>query len=275
MLESRNLLVDLDLLQVRVAKMRWYWPLLAVFTILGFSAFVIAFFSTVVSIQTTTAVPAPPPPSPLPFMMEEIGFVPAVVLIVLAALMAFPVLMASRPPSREMVGAVALTLAFVVLISGVWCIALSPTTDHTHIKERYHYSLSIGGLASKSVTFTAEGDETIEGSVGLTVSIPRGEAFDFYIFDPEGELIWQDLNITYTFFHTKALKSGTYKAKIKNLSSNTITCLISIGRTIRVTIRPLEPAGQWLFLISLPIFGLGIWASGIYRVVWKRKGSTS
>lgn len=252
--------------------MRWYWPLLAVFTILCFSTFVIAFFPTVVSIQTITAMPAPPPP---PSMMTQIGFVAVVVLIVLAALMAFPVLMAYRPPSREMVGAVALTLALVALISGAWCIALSPTTDYTHFKDRYEYSLSIGGLASKSVTFTAERDETIEVSVGLAVRIMKDEAFDVYIFDPEGEVIWQDLNVTDSHFRTKALKSGTYKVEVKNLSSHTITCPIYINRTIRVTARPLEPAGQWLSLISLPIFGLGIWASGIYRVIWKRKESTS
>jgi hypothetical protein len=254
--------------------MRWYWPPPAVFTVLGFSAFIIAFFSTVVSIQTTTAMPAPPPPPSSSFMMAGIGFLVVVVLIVLAALIAFPVLMASRPPSREMVGAVALTLAFVVLISGVWCIALSPTTDYTHFKDRYEYSLSIGGLASKSVTFTAERDETIEVSVGVTVRIMKGEAFDVYIFDPEGEVIWQDLNVTDSHFRTKALKSGTYKVEVKNLGSNTITCPIYINRTIRVTARPLEPAGQWLSLISLPIFGLGIWASGIYRVLWKRRRST-
>jgi hypothetical protein len=39
----------------------------------------------------------------------------------------------------------------------------------------------------------------------------------------------------------------------------TITVPIYISRTMKITVRPLEPAGQWLSLISLPIFGFGIW----------------
>lgn len=250
--------------------MRWYRPLLAVFAVQGFSAFVVVFFSTVVSIQTATAVQVAPP-----FMIVEIGFIVLVVLMIQSALMAFPVLMAGRSPSRQMVGAIALTLASVILISGVWCIALSPTSDYTQFKDRYEYSLSIEVLASKSVTFTAERDETIEVSVGIAARIMKDEAFDVYVFDPEGEVIWQDLNVTDSHLRTKALKSGTYELEVKNLSSNTITCSIYINRMSIVTIRPLEPAGQWLSLISLPIFGLGIWASGIYRVIWKGKGSAS
>jgi len=265
------------LLKFGVAKMRWFWPLLAIFGVLSFSAFAVVFFSTVVSIQTMTAVwrsitlaPPPPPPSPTPFMMVETGFMVFVAVIVLAALMAFTVFMASRPPSREMVGAIALTLAAVILISGVWCMALSPTTEYMQFKDRYDYSLSIRGLESKSVTFTAEKGETLDISVGLTVRIMRGEAFNVYVLDPEDELIWQDLNVTDSYFRTEALKSGAYKVEVKNLSINTITCPISISRTLRVTVRPLEPAGQWLSLISLPIFGLGIWASGIHTTVRKR-----
>ena len=188
----------------------------------------------------------------------------------LAALMAFTAFMASRPPSREMVGAIALTLASVILISGVWCMALSPTADYTQFKDRYEYSLSIRGLESRSVTFTAEKGETLDIIVGLALRIMKGEAFNIYVFDPGGEVIWQKLNVTDSHFRTEALKSGTYRVKVKNLSPNTITCPIYISRTLKVTVRPLEPAGQWLSLISLPIFGLGIWASGIHTTI--RKG---
>jgi len=246
-----------------VVKMRWFWPLLAVFAVLSFSAFAVTVFSTVVSVQTITTVSRSimlaPPTS---FML--------VAVIMLAALMAFTVFMASRPPSREMVGAIALTLASVILISGVWCMALSPTTEYPQFKDRYEYTLSIGGLESKSVTFMAEKGETLDISVGLTVRIMKGEAFNVYVLDPEDELIWQDLNVTDSYFRTEAPKSGTYKVEVKNLSPNTITCPIYINRTLRVTFRPLEPAGQWLSLISLPIFGLGVWASGIHTTIRKR-----
>lgn len=255
--------------------MRWFWPPLAVFAVLGFSAFVVIFFSTVVSIQAITAVSrsvvlASSPPPPTPFMMVGTGFMVLVMLIALAGLMAFTVFMASRPPSREMVGAIALTLAAVILISGVWCMALSPTTDYPQFKDRYEYSLSIRGYASKSVTFTAEKGETLDISVGLTARIMKGEAYNVYVFDPEDEVIWQDLNVTDSHLRTEALMSGTYEVKVENLSPNTITCPIYMNRTVRVTIRPLEAAGQWLSLISLPIFGLGIWASGIHTTIRKK-----
>lgn len=178
----------------------------------------------------------------------------------------------------KVTGAFVLTLAFIVLISGIWCYALSPTMDYTKYIDHYQYSPSIEGLASRSITFSAEKDETIDVSIG-SVSVPppfpsmkvdkfivEGESrIDVKVYDPDGELIWQELNVTYSHFRSKVLKSGSYTLEIKNLGVETITIQIYVSRSLKTSIRPLEPAGQWLSLISLPIFGFGIWMFAIER----------
>lgn len=174
-----------------------------------------------------------------------------------------------------MIGALTLTLAAITLISGVWCYALSPTTDYTKHIDAYEYPLTIEGFASKSITFPAERGETIDISIRASIkpppppiyeevtviapTRPLESRFDVKFFDPEGELIWQMSNVTHSYLRTKALKSNAYKVEVKNLSAEIVTIPIYITRSLKTTVRPLEPAGQWLSLISLPIFGFGIW----------------
>jgi hypothetical protein len=126
-------------------------------------------------------------------------------------------------------------------------------TDYTKHIDSHHYPLSIERFGTKSVTFAAEKGETVE------ISIREGVRFNVEVFDPEGELIWQELNVTSSHYRAKTLKSGVYKIEVKNLSAETISIPMYILRTLRTTIRPLEPAGQWLSLISFPIIGFGIW----------------
>jgi Na+-transporting NADH:ubiquinone oxidoreductase subunit NqrC len=179
----------------------------------------------------------------------------------------------------QVLGALTLTSASIILISGIWCYYLSPTVEYTKTIERYEYMLHIEGLETKSVTFPAREGEMITVTVGMRVpfkippppidanvpieivEMPRKMPphFDIQVFDPDGGLIWQDLNVTHSHFRSKALKSGNYKIEVRNLGTEIITVPLYIRRTIKLVTRPLEPGGQWLSLISLPIFGFGIW----------------
>ncbi len=163
----------------------------------------------------------------------------------------------------QALGALTLTLASIMLLSGVWCYFLSPVTEYTKHVDSYRYTLSIEGFASRSVAFHAEKDETIDVTVGFRVRIPpppiNPERINVRIFDPEGKLIWEDINVTSSHYRARAPKSGSYKIEVENLGAETISIPIYVTRTVRISTRPLEPLGQWLSLISLPIFGFGIW----------------
>jgi len=193
--------------------------------------------------------------------------------------------------SSQVIGALTLTIASIILLSGIWCYYLSPTVDRTKVIDSYKYHLAIEKYTSRSITFPVEKGETITITVrapvvkippryestmhgvdyyylvpsehlnrtSITVKVMVIEKFNVKIFDPDGELISQELNVEHAHFRIKALKSGTYKVEIENLVGLTITVPVHIIRTIKTTIRPLEPGGQWLSIISLPIFAFGIW----------------
>jgi hypothetical protein len=96
------------------------------------------------------------------------------------------------------------------------------------------------------------------------------KTFNVYIYDPDAYIVWSETNVTHSYFNIKALKSGLYKLVVQNPNPHDVGCYIGITVSAKVTHRPLEPLGQWLSLISLPIFGLGIWASGVFAIMRKR-----
>jgi len=178
--------------------------------------------------------------------------------------------------SSQVIGALTLTIASIILLSGIWCYYLSPTVDRTKIIDSYEYHLAIEKYASRSITFPVEKGETVTirvlkklpphplpspyDSINRTsIEAKVIEKFNVKIFDPDGQIISQELNVEHAYFRINALKSGTYKVEIENLTPITITVPIHVTRSIKMTIRPLEPTGQWLSLISLPIFAFGIW----------------
>ena len=83
------------------------------------------------------------------------------------------------------------------------------------------------------------------------------------VYDPGNEVIWSDANVTHRYFSIRASKTGVYTVELKNTNNYAIRCYVQVTSSRQVTYRVLEAGGQWLTLISLPIFGLGIWASGI------------
>lgn len=168
-------------------------------------------------------------------------------------------------------GAVALTLASILLLSGLWCMFLSPTMTYSETKESFHNRIPIQVFKSWSYNFSLQKGDTLYGSAdGLREYNAPEKAFNIYIYDPDGNIIWSETNISYTYFNIKALKSGLYRFVAQNPNPHIIGCYIQITVSAKVTYRPLEPVGQWLSLISLPVFGLGMWASGVFALRRKK-----
>jgi len=173
-------------------------------------------------------------------------------------------------------GAIALTLASILLLTGLWSMFLSPLATYQETKNSFYQPATIDGLKTWTYSFTVQEEDNIDGSVG-GIRIDQDpnasdKTFDLRIYDPDNNPIWSETNITYSkYFSIKAMKSGLYKVEVQNRYTQTIEVYVQITVNAKVTFRPLEPLGQWLSLISIPVFGLGIWASGLFTTM-QRKG---
>lgn len=180
-------------------------------------------------------------------------------------------------------GVIALTLASMMLLSGLWCMFLSPTVTYSETKDSVYRSLTIDGKESWTYTFSANAGDFIEGSVNSMIIYNMSEktlqdVFSVYTYNPLGAVIWSEVNVTGAYFSLKASTSGDYETRVYNPSTQPIRCNFSMSIRTTVTYRTLEPFGSWLSLVSLPVFGLGMWGSGLYRSKSKenrKEGSSS
>jgi len=173
-------------------------------------------------------------------------------------------LVVKRPyPSRESSGAITLTLASVILLSAMWCMWLSPTVETRKYDEIASSSLSVEPLGLVTQDFTAQKGQEIEVSINSVlvgrVEPPEFPTFSVKIKDPKGSLIWAQTNVTTVSFTRQVTESGVFKVEISNPKRETLSLSMRVLDRTKMTFRRLEPAGQWLILMSLPILGLGIW----------------
>lgn len=173
-------------------------------------------------------------------------------------------------------GAIALTLASILLLSGLWCMFLSPTTAYSETKESFYSRISIEGLKSWNYTSNVQKGDTLTGYVDSIrvydgLSNASDKTFNLRIYDPDKDVVWFETNVPYAHFSVNALKSGVYKVEVQNPNRQAIECNVQIAVSTKVTYRPLEPLGQWLSLVSLPIFGFGMWASGLFAIIQRKE----
>jgi len=213
----------------------------------------------------------------LPLIIVGVVILGVIFLILFGILMSRRVTMTLRTG-----GAVALTLASILLLTGLWSMFLSPVVTYQETKDSFYNSVSIDGLKAWGYTFTVQDGDIIGGSVGgiRVDEVPdtAGKTFNLRIYDPSDNIIWSETNTTYSkYFNIKAVRSGIYRAEVRNPNREDIECYVQVTISAKVTYRPLEPLGQWLSLISLPVFGLGIWASGLFTIMQKKekKGSVN
>jgi len=165
--------------------------------------------------------------------------------------------------TRRMAGAVALTVAAVLLMSAAWFYFLSPTTKGSEMIG--HYDFALERLASKNVTFSAEEGQTIRTSTYLRHRVleepppPWHPPYNVRIFDPDGKLVLHQENLSaWNNQEFKAQKSGDYVIEIESLSNETTTAEFTIRRIVQF--RPAAPIGHWFLMMSLPVLVFGILA---------------
>jgi hypothetical protein len=166
--------------------------------------------------------------------------------------------------SREERGAIALTIALVVLVSGAYCLWLSPTHDKREYEEKEVMSFAVEPYGSSTQSFKAELGRELEVTIGSDlVAVPGTGAkvvsFSVAIYDPEGELILSKSDVNRISLTIEVERGGLYKVEVENPHDETINLTLRVvDRTVK-KVRPLKPLGLWLTLISLPMLGLSLW----------------
>ncbi len=159
--------------------------------------------------------------------------------------------------------AITLTLSSIILLSGLWCMFLSPATTYYENREYFYTEMTIDGQNSWSYDLIMYEGDTLDGSINELWTYERynvsSSTFNFRIYDEDNNIVWSRNRVTNANFNLKPLKPGEYKIEVQNPNNQIVDYSIQFTVRGKVTNRPLNPLGQWLSIISLPVFGFGIW----------------
>lgn len=102
-------------------------------------------------------------------------------------------------------------------------------------------------------TSAQEAQDSFQQSIPASISAT--------IYDSKGKVVFEQANVTNVDV-AKPIPigdGGTYQIEVTNNQNRTFNAGIGINDATKTVTRPLEATGQWLSLISVPIFALGIW----------------
>lgn len=164
----------------------------------------------------------------------------------------------------KMLGSVVLTLAGLLLLSGLWCVFLSPIAGPSDdlnppnlawTRRFEEQTFHPGGTVSYN--FSVEANQWVRVRISNIVCTIK--PCRVTIYDPGGGIIFQARDD----FHTgpidfQSRKTGQYTIKIDNTDTDHDTYLAVEVKGFYET-RPLAPMGQLLILLSLPLYALGTW----------------
>jgi hypothetical protein len=160
-------------------------------------------------------------------------------------------------------GGITLSLASIILLSGVWCIYLSPTSTYYEYRENFNTEISIDVQDIWTYNFKMYKEAALDGSISVLKTYGSNEVssstFNFKIYDQNNSVIWSRNNVSNAYFNLQSVQPGEHRIGVQNPTNQIMDYNIRFTVREKLTHRPLEPVGQWLSIISLPVFGLGIW----------------
>jgi hypothetical protein len=160
-------------------------------------------------------------------------------------------------------GGIAFTLASIILLSGLWCIYLSPTSTYYEYRENFNTEISIDVQDFWTYYFKMNEGDSLDGSISVLRTYEGNEVssstFNFKIFDQNSSVIWSRNSVSNAYFNLQSVKHGEHRIEVQNPTNQIVDYSIRFTVREKLTHRPLDPVGLWLSIISLPIFGLSIW----------------
>jgi len=185
---------------------------------------------------------------------------------------------------KQTKGAVTLTFAAVVLFSGLWALWYTPPSTYDMRKsEQISYTEIVvkpnnpGGTTFNVDSSVKEIGITISGQL-VAIQNPNPPpaqnnnnqapppdippVFSAKVTDPQDKVIRTYDNVTSAGDGDKisVQQPGTFKVEVFDDSSpNAIRIQLRATDITKIPNHPLDGMGQWLTIISLPIFGLAAW----------------
>jgi hypothetical protein len=172
-------------------------------------------------------------------------------------------------------GAVTLTFAAVILLSGVWALLHTPTTTYEPRRNEQIAGLELVVKPSNSSVHTFNVREqveeiTINAWPQIIPSAPYDPAqppseippvISISVHDPQGEFVRSYDNVT-SLPEAERIPvggPGDFKVSLTNNADDVVRTEIRINDVTKVPNHPHEAMGQWLAIVSAPVFGLAVW----------------
>src|SRR5437867_1762176 len=174
--------------------------------------------------------------------------------------------------------AITLTIAAVILVSGLWALWFTPSYGYENRKGEQilavEFALEGGNTSTQNFDLNQVQEITIspyaqinpETTQDQDQSQPQIEptpVFSIKVYDPEGHLIKSYDNVTGISQSQRIEvegKSGTFNAVMTNNDPvHSIRANLVVTDVSKIPNHPLDALGQWLTVASMPIFGLAAW----------------
>ena len=183
----------------------------------------------------------------------------------------------SKGPTQAK-GAITLTIAAVILVSGIWAFWYEPVQGYDNRKNdqllRDEFILEAGKTVTRSFQLTQGAQDLALSANAQTIQnvsqtqeqqpppdIPPN--FSIRLYDEQGNVIASHDNVTSIDGSERNKvdgKSGTFKIDITNNDPiHSIRMALLVFDVSKVAYHPLDALGQWLTVASMPIFGLSAW----------------
>ncbi|HXV46202.1 MAG TPA: hypothetical protein VD736_05970 [Nitrososphaera sp.] len=167
-----------------------------------------------------------------------------------------------------------MTFASVILLSGLWALWYTPTSTYEYRRNEQivgiNFALQPGNSTTKMFVVNEEVDEIRVGIWPQTIpDAPYDPAqpeiqpvISIRIHDPQGKVVRSYDNIA-SLSDGESIAvdpPGTFKVDVSNNhAENVMRIELDVPDVTKVPNHPLEAMGQWLTIISLPVFGLAVW----------------
>jgi hypothetical protein len=178
--------------------------------------------------------------------------------------------------SSQAKGAVTLTFASVILLSGLWALWYTPTSTYEYRRNErisgVNFVLEPGDSTANTFVAKKGVDEARVNVWPQTIpkqpydpEQPQPEVpplISVSVHDAQGKVVKSYDNIT-SLQDGESIAvdgPGTFKVDVSNnLAHNAMNVQLDIYDVTKIPNHPLEAMGQWLTIISLPVFGLAVW----------------
>ena len=171
-------------------------------------------------------------------------------------------------------GAITMTLAAVTLLSGLWALWYTPTLGYEPRKsDQITYTTFVLEPGNSTVKAFEVGKGVEELSVGVwpqPIVDPEKDPnqsnippmISAKISDPEGKVAKAYDNVTSVSDSERihVAEPGAFKIQLSNNGTeNALQVELRVTDNSKIPNHPMEAMGQWLTVISLPVFGLAGW----------------